>query len=231
MKGVCVLIATLVLAACQNLPVIGPPPASGSKTACPSVFAETPVRFIHAIEARAAGKTQAVMIGVTVLNPETQTIESAIVSPEGLSLFEATAVAGDIKVSRALPPFDAPDFAKNMMNDIELIFLAPQGTLKEQGILADGRVVCRRHQEQGGWVDVSQDADGRIRIQRYSENAKPERTVTLTPQAGNAYAMIVLQAAGLIDYTLIMTLIESEAVADEAKNEPPINKPSQGKAP
>jgi hypothetical protein len=231
MKGAWVLITTLVLAACQSLPVIQPAPAGSGKTACPSVFAQAPIRYIHAIEARAAGKTQAVMIGVTLLNPETKAIASAIVSAEGLSLFEAASVAGDIAVSRALPPFDAPDFAKNLMNDIELIFLAPRGALQAQGNLADGHVACRWHLEKGGWIDVSEDMERNIRIQRYSQSSKLTRTVTLTPKSGNAYAAIVLQASGLIDYTLIMTLIESEAVADEAKSESPVNKPSSGKAP
>lgn len=231
MKGVWVLIASVLLAACQSLPVIQPAPASVSKTSCPSVFTRIPIRYIHAIEARRAGKTQAVMIGVTLLNPETRTITSAIVSAEGLSLFEAASVAGDVKVSRALPPFDAPDFAKNLMADIELIFLAPRGMLKAQGILADGRAACRWHQEKDGWIDVSEDPLRNIRIQRYSQGARLERTVTLTPKSGDAYAAIVLQASGLIDYTLIMTLVESETVIDTEGIEPPPNKISEGKAP
>lgn len=223
MKGVCVLIAALMLAACSALPVIQAVPASDKKTGCPSQFTSEPRRFIHTIEAQAAGKTQAVMIGVTLLNPQTRMISSAIVSAEGLSLFEAASFAGDVKVSRALPPFDAPDFARNMMEDIDLIFLAPAGAPESQGVLAGGRAVCRWHRENGGWVDVSDDADGRIRIQRYTQGGALKRSVTLTAAEGNAYASIHLQASGLIHYTLIMTLLESEAVAPQTENKLPAN--------
>ena len=231
MKGLYVLVASLMLAACTGLPAIHPPPAPGSKTVCPSVFAEAPTRFIHAIEARTAGQTRAVMIGVTLVHPRTGLLSSAIVSTEGLSLFEATSDAGGVKVSRALPPFDAPDFAQNMIDDIELIFLAPSGTLQQQGLLADGRTVCRWHREKGGWVDVSESADGRLRIQRYSEGGNPERTVTLATGPGRAYSLIELQASSLINYTLIMTLIESEGVAAAAKDEQDPNQTTEGKKP
>jgi hypothetical protein len=116
------------------------------------------------------------------------------------------------------------------MDDIELIFLAPYGEMKEQGRSADRRMVCRWHREKGGWVDISQAPDGRIRISRYSEGFKPERMVTIEPEPGSPYAAIVLQAEGLIDYTLVMTLIESEAVADST-DAGAKDKASEGKVP
>lgn len=216
MKGLGMLMAALSLAACSALPVIGPAPAG--KMACPFAFSGESRRFVHAIEASAAGKTQAVMIGVTLLNPAARTISCAIVTPEGLSLFEATQDDGRLSVSRALPPFDSPDFARNMVEDIELIFLAPPGAPAGQGRLADGSAVCRWHRDRGGWVDVSKDMTGRVRIRRYTECGGLERTVALAADAENIYSVIDLQASGLISYTLHMTLIESESVAGETKN-------------
>jgi len=218
MKGISILIAALMVAACSSMPVIRPAADPARKAVCPPVFVEESTRFIHTIESRAAGKLQAVMIGVTLLHPQTRSVSSAIVSAEGLSLFEASSRKGEVHVSRALPPFDAPDFARNLMADVELIFLSPQGTLAQHGILADGRPVCRWRQEKGGWVDVSRDAQGQSRIERYSENGRLKRTVTLAAGRGNPYSAIDLQASDLISYSLTMTLIESEAAAEEIKN-------------
>lgn len=219
MKGVYALIAALMIAGCSSLPEIRP--ASGlaleQRAVCSSVFVQKSTRFIHSIEARAAGKAQAVMIGVTLLNPQTRTVSTAIISAEGLSLFEATSVAGKLKVGRALPPFDAPDFARNMMRDIDLIFLAPQGTITAQGVGADGRAVCRWHQNRSGWVDISRNGEGQYRIERYTEGGRRERNVTITAGAGSSYAAIDLQASELVSYHLLMTLIESEAVTEEIK--------------
>lgn len=217
MKGISILIAALMVAACSSMPGIRPAADPARKAVCPPVFVEESTRFIHTIESRAAGKLQAVMIGVTLLHPQTRSVSSAIVSTEGLSLFEASSRKGEVHVSRALPPFDAPDFARNLMADVELIFLSPHGTLAQHGILADGRTVCRWRQEKGGWVDVSRDAQGQNRIERYSENGRLKRSVTLAAGHDNAYSAIELQASDLISYSLTMTLIESEAATEEIK--------------
>jgi len=50
-------------------------------------------------------------------------------------LFEAEAGLGKLKVNRALPPFDSEDFAKNMIEDIKLIFFTPEGKSKIKVIL------------------------------------------------------------------------------------------------
>ena len=50
-------------------------------------------------------------------------------------LLEAQATP-TLEVIRALPPFDSGDFAKNMIEDIKLIFLAPDGDIRAKGILA-----------------------------------------------------------------------------------------------
>jgi hypothetical protein len=103
---------------------------------------------------------------------------------------------------------------------MELIFLVPEGELAGKGVFAGGEVVCRRRQEQGGWVDVVEGPDGRIQILRYSKCGTLQRTVHLDGNSRDAYKTIELQSAGLIGYSLMMTLIESEAVRDM----PPVKK-------
>lgn len=214
MKGLLFLTGALLLVSCAALPAI-PPVAkapAGKTLTCPSPFLPEKTRLIHAIEVRAAGRAQTVMIGVTLMDPATRTISCALMSAEGLSFFEAVSGPDGLKVNRALPPFDAADFARNMMDDIELIFIAPQEALVQKGVLAGGEVVCRRHKEQGGWIDMLTGPDGRIQIRRYSEGGSLLRSVILDGESANAYSTIELQAT---QYTLVMTLIESETVKAE----------------
>ncbi len=216
MKGLVLLIGSFLLVSCAALPAIHPPPSvsSGKTIACPSPFLPEKTRLIHAIEVRAAGKIQTVMIGVTLLDPATRTISCALMSPEGMALFEATAGPGGLKIGRALPPLDSADFARNMMEDIELIFLAPPESLAQKGVFASGETVCRRHKESGGWIDVLEGPHRRIQIRRYSESGSLQRRVILDGKSANAYSAIELQST---TYTLMMTLIESETIKDEPR--------------
>lgn len=215
MKGFLLLIGSFLLASCAALPQVLPPVGPAAKTIlCPSPFLTEKTRLIHAIEVRAAGEMKTVMIGVTLADPVLRTISCALMSAEGMSFFEAASGPSGLKVSRALPPFDATDFARNMMDDIELIFLAPTGALTEKGVLAEGDQVCRWHREQGGWIDVSEGRDGRMKVRRYSKGGGLKRSVMLAPAAANPYSTIELQASELVNYTLVMTLIESEAAKD-----------------
>ncbi|MBP1709977.1 MAG: hypothetical protein H6Q49_179 [Deltaproteobacteria bacterium] len=216
MKGLFFLMSAFLLTSCAALPTIQEPTAGQAKksVACPSPFLTEKTRFIHAIDVQAAGKTKTVMIGVTVADPATRTFSCAIMSTEGMAVFEAVSGKEGVNVTRALPPFDAPDFARNMMDDMELIFLEPAGVVAGKGVFAGGEFVCRRRQERGGWVDVVAGHEGRIQIRRYSECGALERTVNLNGNSRDAYKTIELQSAGLMGYSLMMTLIESEVVRD-----------------
>ena len=73
-----------------------------------------------------------------------------------------------LKVNRALPPFDSGDFARNMIEDIKLIFFAPEGEIQEKGSLPDGATACRWQEENGDWIDVIATNPEGIEIKRYS---------------------------------------------------------------
>ncbi len=228
MKGLFFLTGAFLLMSCAALPEIRPSAGSGQQTiVCPSPFLTEKTRLIHSIEARLAGETKAVMIGVTLADPVSRTLSSAIMSAEGMVLFDAIRGPSGMTVNRALPPFDAADFARNMLDDIELIFLTPSGALAQRGVLAEGNRVCRWHEKPGGWIDVAQARERRIYIRRYSEGGALKRIVRLDATASNPYAAIELQASELVNYTLVMTLIESEP----AKDEPQLKEKVQGPHP
>lgn len=210
------LILPLLLASCSSLPEIRPSPdAAGTRFACPSPFVARKTLFIHAIEAATAGETRAVMIGVTVADPASRTLSCALMSPEGMVLFEASRNPSGTQISRALPPFDEEEFARGLLDDIELIFFEPPEPVERAGLLDTGRFMCRRRLQGGGWLDVGKDRDGRVRIHRYSKGGTLRRSVALAGGA-NPYAAIELQASEGIGYSLSMTLVESETVLDEA---------------
>ncbi len=224
MRGFLLLISALLLVSCAALPAIAPPGGKAEKPmVCPSPYCTGKYRFIHALEVRLASQAQTVMVGVTLIDPAARTISCALVSTEGLAFFEASQGPDGLAVSRALPPFDSGDFARNMMDDIGLIFLAPQEAPVQKGVLAGGDAVCR-YKGSAGWIDVGTGRDGRIQIRRYSQRGGLERSVTLAGGA-NPYSTIELHAAGLFEYELIMTLIESEAVPNESLPEDKIKGP------
>jgi hypothetical protein len=134
---------------------------------------------------------------------------------EGMVLFEAESGPGVLKVNRALPPLDSADFAKNMIEDIKLIFFAPEGKIQKKGNLSDGASVCRYQEENGDWIDVITDKSEGTAIKRYSSAGILKRQIKFNKKAGNIYQSIELQANEAFNYSLLMTLIEAQPVKSE----------------
>ena len=217
MKGMPFLILTIFIFSCQTLPLINSPvsPADEKALTCPSPFLKEKYRLVHAIETRVAGKTQSAIIGVTLADPSTRFISCAIMTAEGMVLFEAESGPGMLKINRALPPFDSVDFAKNMIEDIKLIFFAPEGKIQKKGSLPDGASACRYHEENGDWIDVIANKSEGTEIKRYSSTGILKRHIKFNKTAGNIYQSIELQANEAFNYSLLMTLIEAEPVKSE----------------
>jgi len=217
MKGIPLLILTIFLLSCQTLPLINSPlaPADEKVLTCPSPFLKERYRLVHAIETSVAGKTQSAVIGVTLADPFTRFVSCAVMTVEGMVLFEAESGPGALKVNRALPPFDSMDFAKNMIEDIKLIFFTPDGKIQKKGNLPDGTTACRYHEENGDWIDVITDKSEGIAIKRYAPGGILKRQVKFNKTTGNIYQSIELQANEAFNYSLLMTLIEAEPVKNE----------------
>ena len=221
MKGIRLLILTaLVLTSCQTLPAINSilPQAGSKDSVCPSPFLKEPYRLVHAIEVHMAGDTGGAIIGITVADPATRFVSCAIVTAEGMVLFEAEATPL-LRVIRALPPFDSKNFAENMINDIKLIFFAPEGNIRTKGNLSDGANICRWQEKSGDWIDVISRLPEGIEINRYSAYGSWKRRIKLIRTAENVYQSIELVAKETFNYSLIMTLIEAEPIEGDLKTE------------
>ena len=186
--------------------------ADEKKLICQSPFLKDKYQMIYAIEIQAAGNVQGAIIGVTIADPSTRFISSAIMTAEGVVLFDAEAGPGKFKVNRALPPFDLADFAKNMIEDIKLISFAPEGKIQNKGLLSDGATVCRYLEESGDWIDVIAEKSDVAEIKRYSSDEILKRHVKFSNKVGNIYQGIELQGIGIVNYTLLMNLIDAHKV-------------------
>ena len=212
------LILIFFLSSCQTLPVINSPSSLKDEKsfACPSPFLKEKYRLVHTIETRTAGNIQSAIIGVTLADPSTRSISCAIVTTEGMVLFEAEAGLGKLKVNRALPPFDSEDFAKNMIEDIKLIFFTPEGKIQNKGYITDGSTVCRYLKKNGDWIDVIENKSEDMEIKRYSSTGALKRRILFNKTTKNIYQRIELQANELFDYSLLMNLIEAQPVKTQA---------------
>lgn len=214
MKRIILLIIIFFLFSCQTLPLINSPvaPTDEKLLTCPSPFLKSKYRFIHTIETRMTGNTQSAIIGVTLADPSTRFVSCAIMTAEGMVMFEAESGPYGLKINRALPPFDSENFTKNMIEDIKLIFLASEGKLQKRGYLPDGSKDCRYLQKNGDWIDVIANKSEGVQIKRYSSTGTLKRQIKFKGKAGNIYQNIELQAYETFDYALLMTLIESQPV-------------------
>lgn len=214
MRALRLLILTaLLLNSCGTLPVVNPvlPQGNSQASICPSFFLTEPYRFIHAIEFGIAGQAGGAVIGVTVADPQTRSVSCAIMTPEGLVLFEAEA-ASSVRILRALPPFDSGEFAENLLADIRLIFFAPQGRMQEKGILADGALLCRFREENGAWIDVIDRSAQGVEINKYTSLRNWKRRIRFNHSAEGRYAAVELAAREAYGYQLRMKLLEAEPV-------------------
>lgn len=217
--------ALMLLAACTRFPKIEPMPSAEALAApalCRTPFVQTPWQFVHALSADMPGGSRTGrLIGVTVVDPGPRTLQAALMTVEGLVLFAAQ-WNGNLAVSRALPPFDSPLFAKGLMADIRLLFLPPEGPPSAIGREDGGLPSCRYMEDDGTAVDVLVAAGQAWEMRRYGPDGRPERTVkarelTSDERGGVPIATYIeLTAHGSNGYHLTLNLISSEPVEGQA---------------
>jgi hypothetical protein len=218
MKPLAVIIVALsLLTACSRLPEIVEDPTrlpKPSDPSCRSTFPRGQWQFQHAIAATVKGRNMGKLIGAMVLNSQKRTIRCALMTIEGLVLFSAR-YDGQLTVDRAVKPFDRPGFAGGLMDDLRLMFLAPEG----QGLFGrttDSDVICRYPYPDNFITDIIVQKPDRWRINRYDAQGRLLRAVSVDGGNATRYAgrsgiaqHITLESRGGENYRLELRLIEA----------------------
>ena len=218
------LLLVVLAGSCTSLPRIEPGPEAAGRDRsvnCRAVFPVASWRFVHAIETVIAGRPAGVMMGVTVISPEQRSVEAVIMTLEGLVLFHARGSEMAIDIQRAVTPFDSPDFARGLLEDVTLLFLAPKAVKSITGFTAGGTYTCRYFRSDDSVVDVIPATDGGWKILEYDRRSRLKRSSAADgrmdcsiPPGARLPCRLELQADGTPSYTLRMSLIEADRLTE-----------------
>jgi hypothetical protein len=179
---------------------------------CRLPFTSTGCRYMHSLDAELPGGERMTVIGISVLDPDADTIQAAIMTLEGLVLFDATSSGSSMQVHRAVPPFDGPQFADGLIQDVRFIFMFPSGAPETTGRLDDGSSVCRYHDNFGMTVDVIVHPDRGWEVEQYSAFGKKLRSLKIDALKNGIPGMLEFEAFSPKPYALHMKLISTEPV-------------------
>ncbi len=198
------LCLALGLASCSHLPSLGPlAPEVNPKNleaSCLALFSKQPQRFVHQISADLPMDQHSAMLGVSLVYPARRHLRAVLLSVEGLTLLDAErSPSGDL-VHRAIGPMEDQDFARGLLDDVELLLLAPRGETRFGQVA--GQATCRT-QIDGGVTDIRFDGQN-WHLKRYDSQGRLLRTIQATHQ--NAQ----IKALGLGSYLLKLKLQSQE---------------------
>jgi hypothetical protein len=214
MKSACYLLALIFLVSCATSPAIHIPPLveTTAKINCGVIYPQGKWQFVHFLEFSLANGKKGSAVGVTVINDPV--IECALMTVEGFVLFEAR-YDKELKIIRAVSPFDNEEFAQGLIRDLQLIFFPLSAEDIQYGKNSDDSRLCRYTKSNGQCLDVVLSADHGWQIQQYEPDKVSGRTITAKPQAAQTRQWLPprnlqLTAYGTVEYTLQMTLISAE---------------------
>lgn len=168
------LAATLLISACSSLPTIEQNVSDAAvmtANRCDAVFPCGKWQFVHAIEASLPGGRKNVVLGISTISSQNRFARSLILTVEGMVLFDAQ-YETQLRINRAVPPFDSKNFARGLMEDIRFIFFAPRGPVTASGRLKDGADVCRYRLAGGGFTDIILTSPDSWELRRYSPGGR-----------------------------------------------------------
>jgi hypothetical protein len=214
-----ILLTAFALSACAGLPSLKPlDPALKAVIleGCQQPFLLAKTRLVHAMEVVVSDGNVETAIGILVADPRTRRFSAALMTLEGLVLFAAES-GETLAVSRAVPPFASPEFARSLAEDIRLAFFTP-GVVPlawgrdEKG----GALVCRFGRADGQVVDVFRVEGGAAEIRLYGAGQEVRKMVTIPSlERPGPAEMLEIGSRDWPPYTLRLRLIESEAQATE----------------
>lgn len=214
-----VLLCLLLCSACARLPAIHAPadgsPGLYTPSDCVGIYPQGDWQFVHIIQAIPPDHQQYTMTGVVRMSSQKRTLHCVLLTLEGLVLFEAR-INETVSVLRALPPFDAPGFARGLVDDLMLIFLPPENPPEIWGKMKDGVFACRFPEDSGGTRDVVLPAAGPWEVRRYSPRGGLKKT--LKAETDNNRSIpdhMILKTHGVLGYDLVLTLVEAEQLTPD----------------
>lgn len=212
------LFAGYITIACSALPGVQPVDLTfGTQLSrkCANLFPNGKWQFVHSIETTMPGGQRGLVMGVIVISSRDKTVQCAIMTIEGIVVFDAR-YDQRLVIRRAVPPFDSEGFAEGLIRDIQLIFFRPEGLLIETGNDKDGASICRYRKPDGRIVDIVIPGDRSWQIRQYSRKLRLNRTVTAffskkNPAGEHAGIpdRLELTAHGVANYKLTMDLVEA----------------------
>lgn len=152
---------------------------------------------MHTIEIRAAGQTRNVVMGVTLVDPVFRSISCAVMTAEGLVCLKRSQHRKP-STSSALCRLSMPDTCANMVDDIKLIFLEPEGRMQAKGYLSSGERVCRYPGANGSRIDVIEKDSLKNEIKLYASSGALKRHILLDQSGKDVYRHIELSASETI---------------------------------
>jgi hypothetical protein len=217
------LSVVLFIASCGTLPKIQHADSrvlTGGPSECRRLFLQGRWQFQHAIEVTFPGGQKSVLIGVSIVSAESGSIRSILMTIEGLVVFDAE-YDREIRILRAVPPFDSDHFFQGLINDLQLVFFMPDGTLIETGTLQNGSAICRYQQPDRQVVDIVKNSDHHWELQQYDRWFSMKRRVDIFFNDNfrfngfHAPNRLKLTACGYAGYTLDMDLIDAVLLKDQ----------------
>ena len=200
----------MLCAGCLPAPETGfPTGAPEDLQSCVAIFPSEPWECVHKIEAVVREGVSSTMLGITKGDPVLRKLHTVLLTSEGFIVFEAEQVGDTLSVLKTVAPFDSPAFARGLMEDVTLLFLAPQGRPSKWGRRADGAALCEWENPDGSRKEVLVSTVHRISVRdRQGDLAK--EAVLRPPFVQGLASKIEFRAYKPAPYWLKMTLIRGE---------------------
>jgi hypothetical protein len=215
MRRLAFLALLSVGAACAHLPELTPVTENAHAVAetCRGAFARQPWSATHTIFATLPFGGHGALVGVTSVDPEG--LRAVLLSPEGISLFEGVQnnrnpLEPELRIERAIPPFDRPAFAAGLMADVGHAFLPPAGEATAVGRDQTGATVCRWIPERGDSTDVQLGSDGPRVVRTFNRTRLSREIFLLGAPTRGQFPLVILTVPGTGGYRLEMRLVDHE---------------------
>ena len=197
----------MLCAGCLSMPETDfRPGAPEDLESCAALFPSGPWECVHKIEAVIQEGMSFFLLGITKGDPADRKLHTVLLTPEGFILFEAEQLDDTISVLKAVAPFDSAAFARGLMEDVNLLFLPPQGGPSKWGRSADGAILCQWESPDGSRREISLSTVLKISLRdRHGDLVK--EALLKAPFVKGLASQMELRAHKPAPYRLKMTLL------------------------